>query len=87
MLDELPRRLDDEADVGESRQQQGVSPDRDAGDHAGDAIAALRARGDAFEVTEENLTNYTALWRPWDEFVSGRATLYPNHVLRLLPGV
>ena len=50
-------------------------------------IAALRARGDAFEVMEENLTNYTALWRPWDEFVSGRATLYPNHVLRLLPGV
>ena len=50
-------------------------------------IAALRARGDAFEVMEENLTNYTALWRPWDEFVSGRATLYPDNVLRLLPGV
>lgn len=50
-----------------------------------DDLPALRHRGDRFEVTEENLATYTALWRPWADFTSGRAILFPNNVMRLLP--
>jgi len=47
-------------------------------------LQTLRQRGDRFEVTEDNLTPYTAVWRPWDDFTSGRAILFPNNVLSLL---
>ena len=49
-----------------------------------DDLQALRRRGDRFEVAEENLSTYTAVWRPWDDFTSGRAILFPNNVLPLL---
>jgi len=49
-----------------------------------DDLLSLRQRGDRFEVAEENLTTYTAVWRPWDDFTSGRAILFPNNVLPLL---